>query len=278
MAQELRAAGISRSAIHDAFSGPRLPQWHAVDALLEILASRAPSLTAEQQLEPLHALWLRAAEAEQSALASSIPVEEGQAKGWALLLDVERFASHSDAVQMQIRQVVHDFTDAVLASSGVGKAHRHRVDRGDSLLELIDGNFPLVPVLRSLLLQGPIQLHETNRMMPTSMLVRLRIVVATAPFEVDSVTALGWRSQELNDAIRLLDSYSFRQAMHERTDVMVLAVTDPLYREVVEPLPAGVLPAVFDEIIVDGKSGPMVAWRTAPMAAGVYGWAEEQSS
>ncbi|MEH0441557.1 hypothetical protein QBA74_39790 [Streptomyces scabiei] len=249
-----------------------------MDALLEILASRAPSLTAEQQLEAIHALWLRAAEAEQSALTSSSPVEGGQAKGWALLLDVERFTSHSDAVQMQIRQVVHDFTDAVLASAGVDKAHRHRTDRGDSLLELIDGNFPLVPVLRSLLLQGPIQLHEANRMMPTSVIVRLRIVVAMAPFEIDSVTAQGWPSQELNDATRLLDLYSLRQAMHERTDAMVLAVTDPLYREVVKPLPAGVLPAVFDEMIVDGKSGPMVAWRTAPMAAGVHGWAEERSS
>ncbi|MGW7724914.1 hypothetical protein ACWGJ6_16360 [Streptomyces canus] len=249
-----------------------------MDALLEILASRAPSLTAEQQLEAIHALWLRAAEAEQSALTSSNPVEGRQAKGWALLLDVERFASHSDAVQMQIRQAVYDFSDAVLASAGVDKAHRHRTDRGDSLLELIDGNFPLVPVLRSLLLRGPIQLHETNRIMPTSMLVRLRIVVAMVRFEIDSVTAHGWQSQELNDATRLLDSYSFRQAMHERTDAMVLAVTDPLYPEVVEPLPAGVLPAVFDEIIVDGKNGPRVAWRTALMATDAYGWAEERSS
>ncbi|MFG2707410.1 hypothetical protein [Streptomyces sp. NPDC048386] len=170
------------------------------------------------------------------------------------------------------------FSDAVLASAGVNKGDRRRVDRGDSLLELINGSVPLIPVLRSLLLKGPIQLHETNRMMPTSMLVRLRIVVAMAPFDVNSVTTQGWQSQELNDATRLLDSYSLRQMMQQWPDVMVLAVTDPFYREVVEPLPAGVLPAAFDEIVVDGKNGPMVAWRTAPMAAGVYGWAEERSS
>ncbi|MEU9958607.1 hypothetical protein [Streptomyces sp. NPDC050982] len=278
MAQELRAAGISRSSIHDAFSGPRLPQWHVADALLEILASRAPSLTAEQQLESLNALWLRAAEAEQSALASSSPVAGEPAKGWALLLDAERSAAHSDAVQMQLHQAACEFTDAVLASAGVDKADRRRVDRGDSLLELINGSVPLIPVLRSLLLKGPIQLGETNRMMPTSMLVRLRIVVGVAPFDVNLVNSQGWQSQELNDATRLLDSYSLRQMMQQWPDVMVLAVTDPLYREVVEPLPAGVLPAAFDEIIVDGKNGPTVAWRTAPMAAGVYGWAEERSS
>ncbi|MFK4184343.1 hypothetical protein ACI2L4_10035 [Streptomyces sparsogenes] len=278
MAQELREAGVSRSSIHDAFCGPRLPQWHVVDALIEILASRAPILTAEQQLEALHALWLRAAEAEQSALASSSPEEGAQAKRWALLLDVERYASHSDAVQMQIRELVHEFTDAVLVSAGVDKAHRHRVNRGDSLLELIDGNVPLVPVLRSLLLKGPVQLLEANRMMSTSMLVRLRIVISTALLDANSGTVQGWIGPELNDAARLLDSYALRSALHERSDVMVLAVTDPLYREVLDPLPASTLPAVFDQVIVETKSGTMVAWRTAPMAADGRGWVEAGES
>ncbi|MDC0769592.1 acyl carrier protein [Streptomyces sp. HD] len=36
---------ISRTRLHDAFTEPRLPPWDTVDALVEILASRAPGRT-----------------------------------------------------------------------------------------------------------------------------------------------------------------------------------------------------------------------------------------
>lgn len=64
MAAELKGAGISRSTIYDAFSSTRLPNWHVVDALVEVLATRHPRTAPEQEVETFHALWLLAVDDE----------------------------------------------------------------------------------------------------------------------------------------------------------------------------------------------------------------------
>lgn len=64
VATELKGAGISRSTIYDAFSSTRLPNWHVVDALVEVLATRHPRTAPEQQVETFHALWLLAVDEE----------------------------------------------------------------------------------------------------------------------------------------------------------------------------------------------------------------------
>ncbi|MGF1427279.1 acyl carrier protein [Kitasatospora sp. LaBMicrA B282] len=51
---------ISRTRLHDAFTEPRLPAWEVVDALIEILASRAPGLTVREVQAEIHALWVLA--------------------------------------------------------------------------------------------------------------------------------------------------------------------------------------------------------------------------
>lgn len=66
MAKELEGAEISRSTIYDAFSSTRLPAWHVVDALVEVLATRHPRTTPEQVAETFHALWLLAVDEEES--------------------------------------------------------------------------------------------------------------------------------------------------------------------------------------------------------------------
>jgi len=53
---------ISRTRLHDAFTEPRLPPWDTVDALVEILASRAPGRTPHEVLPEVHALWVLAAQ------------------------------------------------------------------------------------------------------------------------------------------------------------------------------------------------------------------------
>jgi effector-associated domain 2 (EAD2)-containing protein len=64
MARELRDAGYSRSVIYDAFSSPRLPAWVVVDALVEILGSRHPMTSPEQELSRFYQTWQCAVDAE----------------------------------------------------------------------------------------------------------------------------------------------------------------------------------------------------------------------
>ncbi|MCZ0986186.1 acyl carrier protein [Streptomyces diastatochromogenes] len=51
---------ISRTRLHDAFTEPRLPPWDTVDALVEILAARAPGTSPQEVLPEVHALWVLA--------------------------------------------------------------------------------------------------------------------------------------------------------------------------------------------------------------------------
>ncbi|MGW6016201.1 hypothetical protein [Streptomyces sp. NPDC055210] len=52
--------GVSRSRLHDALTSGRLPRWEVVDALVEVLGSRARGTAPEQELDRFHALWQRA--------------------------------------------------------------------------------------------------------------------------------------------------------------------------------------------------------------------------
>ncbi|MFD3488761.1 DUF5710 domain-containing protein [Streptomyces sp. NPDC058665] len=67
LAEALKGADVKRSTIYDAFSSSRLPAWHVVDALVEILATRDPRTTPEDVLPRFHGLWLLAVEEEDSA-------------------------------------------------------------------------------------------------------------------------------------------------------------------------------------------------------------------
>ncbi|MFB6932975.1 vWA domain-containing protein [Streptomyces chartreusis] len=60
MARETEGT-ISRSRLHDAFTAPKLPRWVVVDALVEILASRARGADPQIELDRFHQLWQQAA-------------------------------------------------------------------------------------------------------------------------------------------------------------------------------------------------------------------------
>lgn len=49
---------ISRSALHDALTSPARPAWDTVDALIQILADKAPNATPERELNRVHQLWV----------------------------------------------------------------------------------------------------------------------------------------------------------------------------------------------------------------------------
>lgn len=77
---------ISRSRLHDAFTAPKLPRWLVVDALVEILASRARGTDPQTELDRFHQLWQRAA----LAGIGSPPALQSSSRGAEGLSDVQQ--------------------------------------------------------------------------------------------------------------------------------------------------------------------------------------------
>nr|WSZ14589.1 hypothetical protein OH837_15270 [Streptomyces canus] len=256
MARELRDASISKSTIHNAFSSPRFPQWEVVDALIEILASRAPGLTPEQQLRPIYDCWVRAAEADGLPIAQ--PVRQ-----MILLADIEHFSASDDMTQARLRRRLYDFFDHLMTTAKVDAGQRHHADRGDSVMELIDNSTALAPVLRALLGQAPTYFHDENQSRHGTRPTRLRIVLATAHVTIDDHG--GWTGAELNAAVRLLDSHALRDALRKSSnDDAALCLSDPAYQEAVQAKQGGVSPAdyrtSFEQVDVETKNGLVPAW------------------
>ncbi len=262
MAREVRGAGISRSSIHDAFSSVRLPQWHVVDALLEILASKAPGLTAEQQLEPMHALWLRAAEAEQSPVKSAAEGMVADVQRSILLFDIEHFSDRDDVEQAYQRRMLYEIADHVLVAAGITEAQRRRADRGDSVMELIDASASLTELLRALITEMPRQLLAVNRAASSSVQIRMRGVLATGRVTIDEHD--GWLGSDLNRACRLLDAEFLRNALQEGTNNIALCISDSVYQGTVRHGHPLIPPESFHRVTFDSKEGQMTAWLTSP--------------
>ncbi|MFI6056334.1 hypothetical protein ACIBCO_40540 [Streptomyces violascens] len=254
MAHELRAANISKSTIHNAFSSPRFPKWDVVDALIEILASRAPGLTPEEQLPPLYDCWVRAADVDEIPVAQPL-------RRLVLLADIERFGSVDDVTRDHLLRRLHEFVDRLMATVGVDAGQRHRADRGDSVMELIDNTAALLPTLSALLGHVPAYLHDENERSHGTHPARLRIVLATAHVTIDNHGCLG---VELNAAVRLLDSDALRGALRESAQDMVLCLSDAAYHEAGQAQQGGLSPAdfrtSFERVAVATRNGLVTAW------------------
>lgn len=74
MARALEGAGISRSTIYDAFSSTRLPSWHVVEALVEVLGTKHPQGTPEEIGPRFYELWQHAIDEEPEAPDDKLPV------------------------------------------------------------------------------------------------------------------------------------------------------------------------------------------------------------
>ncbi|MFJ4078433.1 hypothetical protein ACIP2Z_05730 [Streptomyces iakyrus] len=279
MARELLGAGISRSSIHDAFSSVRLPQWHVVDALVEILASKAPGLTAEKQLAAIHALWLRAAEAEQHSVTSAAQTTMTEAEQHSvtpaaqttmteanraiLLLDIDRYSYRDDVEQAYLRRMLYEVADGVLTAAGINETQRRRADRGDSLMELIDASTSIKELLRALLTEMPQQLRAYNRLASSSAQVRLRGVLDMGHVAIDQHD--GWVGSDLNHACRLLDAPFLRDALREHTNDFALCISESVYHGTVRHGHPVIRPERFHRMSFDGKHGQMTAWLAAPV-------------
>lgn len=77
MVRTLDGSGISRSTIYDAFSSTRLPAWHVVEALVEVLGTKHLRTTPEEILPGFYDLWQSAIDEE----AEESPIQPPNASG-----------------------------------------------------------------------------------------------------------------------------------------------------------------------------------------------------
>ncbi|MCX4972145.1 hypothetical protein [Streptomyces sp. NBC_00620] len=175
-----------------------------------------------------------------------------------LLFDIEKYGSHDDVEQAFLRRMLYDVVDATLMAADVDETARLRADRGDSVMELIDTQVPVPTLVKTLLAETPALLHNKNRLMATGAQMRLRIVLSSGYVAVDELN--GWVGSDLNHACRLLDANPLRNALKQREGDCVLCVSDGVYQGVVRHGPLGVRPKEFQQITVETKEGPTVAW------------------
>ncbi|MFJ2738982.1 hypothetical protein ACIO3O_04890 [Streptomyces sp. NPDC087440] len=182
-----------------------------------------------------------------------------------LLLDIERYSDRDDVEQAYLRRMLYEIADRTLLAAGIDATRRLRADRGDSVMELIDANASLIPLLRALLSETPIQLRATNRKASTSAQIRLRAVLATGYVAIDEN---GWVGADLNFACRLLDAQLLRDALKRSADDFALCVSDPVHRGIVRHNHPGIPAERFHPVVLDGKNGAMEAWLYGTAPAG----------
>ncbi|MFI6642318.1 hypothetical protein [Streptomyces sp. NPDC050504] len=183
-----------------------------------------------------------------------------------LLFDIEKFGARDDVEQAFLQRMLHDIADATLAAAGVGASARLRADRGDAVVELIDAHVPVSVLVKSLLTETPMLLHDKNRLMAASARMRLRIVLAAGYVAVQGDR---WVGTDLNHAFRLLDAEPLREALKATEDGSVLCVSDGVYQGVVRHGHHGVRPELFQRLTTETKEGQATAWlyRVAPPPA-----------
>ncbi|MFD7404162.1 hypothetical protein ACFV7R_16105 [Streptomyces sp. NPDC059866] len=128
---------ISRSTLHTALTGPNLPRWTVIDAMVEILASRARSMTPEKELPRFDALWQRAALGDMPADARvEVPFVDNEGNRLTAELDPSSLLrQHLDAHPEDISQAL-----LLLEALKESRANEHRQRSLDLLKFLMDKN------------------------------------------------------------------------------------------------------------------------------------------
>ncbi|MEU9241613.1 hypothetical protein [Streptomyces sp. NPDC048385] len=128
---------ISRSTLHTALTGPNLPRWNVIDAMVEVLASRARSTTPEEQLPRFDALWQRAALGDMPADARvEVPIVDNEGNRLTAELDP------SSLLRQYLDAHPEDISQALLLLDALkeSRANEHRQRSLDMLKFLMDKN------------------------------------------------------------------------------------------------------------------------------------------
>jgi hypothetical protein len=249
---------ISRSSLHDALTGTGRPPWETVVALVEILATRSPRTSAEQEVGRFHRLWVEAArsvvasaQVSDSAAANTAPAASDTPL-WFMAIDIYGFgnALHGHGA---MRERLFGDVDEALDFANI-KAHTQIADRGDSLSAFVPmEQAPLGSILGFLLHLQRLTCQEDSRVPD----LRLRVALSQG---MARVSEMGWIGSDLNQVFRLLDAAAFRELMAEDSSVrLAVAIAEHTYDELVQRASYGFRPECR-QLKVATKVGPITAW------------------
>jgi hypothetical protein len=250
--------GISRSSLHDALTGTGRPSWETVEALVEILATRSPRTSAEQEVERFHDLWVEAARSvvAGSSAPDSVPGDSVQTAShaplWIMAIDIHGFG-HALHEYGAMRERLFEDVDEALDFANI-KAHTQIADRGDSLSALVPmEHAPLGSVLGFLLHLQRLTCRQGTRVPE----LRLRVALSQGTARISE---MGWIGSDLNQVFRLLDAAAFRDLMAKDSSVLLaVAIAQHTYDELDARAPHG-FRHEYKQLKVATKDGPVDAW------------------
>lgn len=172
-----------------------------------------------------------------------------------VVVDIAGFGNRTDPVRAELRDSMHVILNTAMLSTGIDVDRVDLVDGGDGALVLVPADVPKNRLVERLPEALVAALREYNVGRPDRL--RFRLVLHAGEVIRDRH---GYVGEAINTATGLLDSGTFR-AFHQLTDDdLVVAVTDPIYRGVVEQASAGTDPGRYRQVVIESIKNPMFAW------------------
>lgn len=135
LARSVGTGVASRSRIHDAFTGSRLPSWGLVQLLARALAQTVPAGDIAQEEKDLHALWLIASGAAHIDHPVEGPTNPDPAGGARAILAMRVEWENPTMVEIGERRSLRQYVTSALQDTGYQNTaiYRHDGSAGSTL-------------------------------------------------------------------------------------------------------------------------------------------------
>lgn len=128
LARSLGAGVASRSRIHDAFTGSRLPAWGLLQVLVRALTHTVPDGEASKEEKHLHTLWLSAAGASRGEIRDQRGLEPRRTEGELAVLAMRVEWATPAGVEIGARRFLRQHVTSALQDTGYQGALLYRHD------------------------------------------------------------------------------------------------------------------------------------------------------
>ena len=174
-----------------------------------------------------------------------------------LVLDIEKFGPRLHLEQAEAQRVMYMLLRQVLAGAEVEQTAMRTEDRGDGVFVVLDADISKVKVIRAVLAQLPIALHDYNRLASDPAKIRMRAAVHAGDVEITNEGVVGTPAIE---AFRLVNSKKLYAQLEKSGEPLVFAVSEAIYRDVIRHDHSGIRADRFRPIDADDKEPRVAAW------------------
>ncbi|MDX2851218.1 hypothetical protein ACH5AL_36585 [Actinacidiphila glaucinigra] len=185
-----------------------------------------------------------------------------------LALDAQGYGSKEDWLQRSIQKAIRGHLDGAADDAGLSTRSWEIQPAGDGLLAVLPPDVPEDKVLDPLLRSFAQRLREHNRERNEASALRMRAAVHIGPA---TVAANGYSGDGPVRVGRLLDSGPLRRALAATSGPLAVAISEPLYRDVIVSSGCTQWTADdFRQVVVHVKETREPAWLCTPLAADIH--------